>query len=88
MVLMSPREPLLVKSGCGCKIAPASLSELFVAAPIRGLPKAVLVGTETAHDAAVYKPCDSRALVGMPLNKLVLYVIGTPLGVGILSAAR
>ncbi|HEX6266744.1 MAG TPA: selenide, water dikinase SelD [Burkholderiales bacterium] len=49
--------------GCGCKIAPAVLSEILAAAPIRGLPKNLLVGTETADDAAVYRLNDSQALV-------------------------
>ncbi len=49
--------------GCGCKIAPAVLSELLAAMPIRGLPKELLVGTETADDAAVYKLNDTQALV-------------------------
>jgi selenide, water dikinase len=49
--------------GCGCKIAPAVLSEILAATPIRGLPKDLLVGTETADDAAVYRLNDSQALV-------------------------
>ena len=49
--------------GCGCKIAPAVLSEILSSTPIRGLPKALLVGTETADDAAVYKLNDTQALV-------------------------
>jgi selenide, water dikinase len=49
--------------GCGCKIAPAVLSEILAAAPIRGIPKELLVGTETADDAAVYKLNDTQALV-------------------------
>jgi len=49
--------------GCGCKIAPAVLSELLAATPIRRLPKELLVGTETADDAAVYKLNDTQALV-------------------------
>jgi selenide, water dikinase len=49
--------------GCGCKIAPAVLTELLAATPIRGLPKELLVGTETADDAAVYKLNDRQALV-------------------------
>ena len=49
--------------GCGCKIAPAVLSELLAATPIRGLPNELLVGTETADDAAVYKLNDTQALV-------------------------
>jgi selenide,water dikinase len=49
--------------GCGCKIAPAVLSELLAATPIRGLPKELMVGTETADDAAVYRLNDNQALV-------------------------
>jgi selenide,water dikinase len=49
--------------GCGCKIAPAILSEILDATPIRGLPKELLVGTETADDAAVYRLNDTQALV-------------------------
>src|SRR5213596_2409343 len=49
--------------GCGCKIAPAILSDILAASPVRGLPQELLVGTETADDAAVYKLNDSQALV-------------------------
>src|SRR4030081_367514 len=49
--------------GCGCKIAPAVLTEILASTPIRGLPKELLVGTETADDAAVYRLNDSQALV-------------------------
>jgi len=49
--------------GCGCKIAPAALAEILASTPIRGLPAALLVGTETADDAAVYRLNDSQALV-------------------------
>jgi selenide,water dikinase len=49
--------------GCGCKIAPAILTEILASTPIRGLPKELLVGTETADDAAVYRLNDTQALV-------------------------
>src|ERR1051325_1625310 len=49
--------------GCGCKIARAILSEILAASPISGLPKDLLVGTETADDAAVYRLNDTQALV-------------------------
>jgi selenide, water dikinase len=49
--------------GCGCKIAPAVLSEILSSTPIRGLPKALLVGSETSDDAAVYRLNDTQALV-------------------------
>jgi selenide, water dikinase len=49
--------------GCGCKIAPAVLSQILASTPIRGLPQDLLVGTETADDAAVYRLNDEQALV-------------------------
>jgi selenide,water dikinase len=50
--------------GCGCKIAPAVLSEILASSGLKGaLPKDLLVGTETADDAAVYRLNDSQALV-------------------------
>ncbi|HEX6689749.1 MAG TPA: selenide, water dikinase SelD [Burkholderiales bacterium] len=50
--------------GCGCKIAPAVLSEILASSGISGaLPKDLMVGTETADDAAVYRLNGSQALV-------------------------
>src|SRR3954447_15772369 len=49
--------------GCGCKIAPAVLSEILAATPIRGLPKDLLVGLETADEGAVYRLNDTQAIV-------------------------
>src|SRR3954466_178152 len=49
--------------GCGCKIAPAILSEILSASRTRGLPRELLVGTGTADDAAVYRLNDTQALV-------------------------
>jgi len=50
--------------GCGCKIAPAVLSEILASSQIKGVfPRDLLVGTETADDAAVYRLNDTQALV-------------------------
>ncbi|HMX16145.1 MAG TPA: selenide, water dikinase SelD [Rhodocyclaceae bacterium] len=49
--------------GCGCKIAPAVLSRLLAESPLRSLPADLLVGTETADDAAVYRFNDTQAVV-------------------------
>jgi len=49
--------------GCGCKIAPAVLSEILSQGPARTLPKALLVGIESSDDAAVYKLNDTQAIV-------------------------
>jgi selenide,water dikinase len=49
--------------GCGCKIAPAVLSEILAKAPMRGLPPALMVGIESSDDAAVYRLNDEQAIV-------------------------
>ena len=49
--------------GCGCKIAPGVLSEILRG--VRGwpVPKELMVGIETADDAAVYRLNDEQALI-------------------------
>lgn len=49
--------------GCGCKIAPGVLSEILKSTSAMPLPKELLVGIETADDAAVYKLNDTQALI-------------------------
>jgi selenide,water dikinase len=49
--------------GCGCKIAPAVLSEILSQGAARTVPKALLVGIESSDDAAVYKLNDTQAIV-------------------------
>ena len=49
--------------GCGCKIAPAILSQLISQTPLANLPADLLVGVETADDAAVYRLNDQQAVV-------------------------
>ncbi|HJW02014.1 MAG TPA: selenide, water dikinase SelD [Azospira sp.] len=49
--------------GCGCKIAPAVLSQILAASPAALIPPELLVGTESSDDAAVYKLNDEQALV-------------------------
>ncbi len=49
--------------GCGCKIAPGVLSEILRGARGLPVPKELLVGIETADDAAVYKLNDTQALI-------------------------
>ncbi len=49
--------------GCGCKIAPAALSEILAKTPARSLPEALLVGIESSDGPAVYKLNDSQAIV-------------------------
>ena len=49
--------------GCGCKIAPAVLSEIIAASALKTIPKDLLVGIETSDDAAVYRLNDEQAIV-------------------------
>jgi selenide,water dikinase len=50
--------------GCGCKIAPGVLAELLARqAPLIPASADLLVGTETADDAAVYRLNDEQAIV-------------------------
>ena len=68
--LASPAIPRLTSlshgGGCGCKIAPGILSEILKNSanlPGFNLPKELLVGIETADDAAVYQLNDEQALI-------------------------
>src|SRR3970040_50006 len=72
--------------GCGCKIAPAVLSELLASTPIRGLPKELMVGTETADDAAVYKLNDTQALVAT--TDFFTPIVDDPYDVGRIAATN
>jgi selenide, water dikinase len=49
--------------GCGCKIAPGVLSEILKSTKSMAIPPQLLVGIETADDAAVYQLNDEQALI-------------------------
>src|ERR1035437_9857065 len=51
--------------GCGCKISPAVLAEILAQSPAASMvmPKALLVGSETSDDAAVYQLNAEQAIV-------------------------
>ena len=49
--------------GCGCKIAPGVLSEILRHSGAGILPPELMVGIETADDAAVYRLNDEQALI-------------------------
>ena len=49
--------------GCGCKIAPGVLAEILKNSSGFPIPEKLLVGIETADDAAVYKLNDEQALI-------------------------
>jgi selenide,water dikinase len=49
--------------GCGCKLSPKVLAEIIARTPAAGTFADLLVGTETADDAAVWRLNDTQALV-------------------------
>jgi selenide, water dikinase len=49
--------------GCGCKIAPGVLSEILKGTAAMVIPPQLLVGIETADDAAVYQINDEQAII-------------------------
>jgi selenide,water dikinase len=63
----APTEPRLTSlshgGGCGCKIAPGVLSEILKGTAAMPVPQELLVGIETADDAAVYRLNDEQALI-------------------------
>ena len=62
-----PGEPRLSSlshgGGCGCKIAPGVLSEILRNSGGGVIPPELMVGIETADDAAVYRLNDDQALI-------------------------
>ncbi len=62
-----PVEPRLTSlshgGGCGCKIAPGVLAQILKGTTAMPMPKELLVGIETADDAAVYQLNDEQALI-------------------------
>jgi selenide, water dikinase len=64
---MKASEPRLTSlshgGGCGCKIAPGVLSEILKDTARLPVPPELLVGIETADDAAVYRLNDEQALI-------------------------
>lgn len=67
MTTAPPTQPRLTSlshgGGCGCKIAPGVLSEILKGTAAMPIPKELLVGIETADDAAVYQLNDEQALI-------------------------
>ncbi|HEY8972628.1 MAG TPA: selenide, water dikinase SelD [Burkholderiaceae bacterium] len=66
--LMNPLAPLRLTSfshggGCGCKIAPGVLSQILKNQAGGLIPPELMVGIETADDAAVYRLNDQQALI-------------------------
>lgn len=72
--------------GCGCKLSPAVLRELLAELPVgRAFPD-LLVGIETADDAAVYRLSDTQALVAT--TDFFMPIVDDPRDFGRIAAAN
>lgn len=72
--------------GCGCKIAPAVLQQILSKAENPIMPKALLVGIETADDAAVYQINDTQAIVAT--TDFFMPIVDDPFDFGRIAATN
>jgi selenide,water dikinase len=72
--------------GCGCKIAPAVLRELLSKSAPGVLPPELLVGVETADDAAVYRINASQAIVAT--TDFFMPIVDEPFDFGAIAATN
>ena len=72
--------------GCGCKIAPGILSEILKNSSGFPVPKELLVGIETADDAAVYKLNDEQALIAT--TDFFMPIVDDPFDFGRIAATN
>jgi selenide,water dikinase len=72
--------------GCGCKIAPGVLSDILKSTHAMPLPKELLVGIETADDAAVYKLNDEQALIAT--TDFFMPIVDDPFDFGRIAATN
>jgi len=73
--------------GCGCKIAPGVLAELMSKSALpRQLFPQLLVGTETADDAAVYQINDEQAIVAT--TDFFMPIVDDPFDFGRIAATN
>jgi selenide, water dikinase len=85
-----PAEPRLTSlshgGGCGCKIAPGLLSEILKGTSMLPVPKELLVGIETADDAAVYQLNDEQALIAT--TDFFMPIVDDPFDFGRIAATN
>jgi selenide,water dikinase len=72
--------------GCGCKIAPAVLTELLRGIPAAAPVAALLVGRETGDDAAVYRLNDEQAIVAT--TDFFMPIVDDPFDFGRIAATN
>ena len=72
--------------GCGCKIAPGVLSEILKKSAGGIVPPQLLVGIETADDAAVYQLNDEQALIAT--TDFFMPIVDDPFDFGRIAATN
>jgi selenide,water dikinase len=72
--------------GCGCKIAPAVLSQIIAKSSTGMLPKELLVGIETADDAAVWQLNEHQAVVAT--TDFFMPIVDDPFDFGAIAATN
>ena len=72
--------------GCGCKIAPAVLSEMLSHMPAAKPFANLMVGTETADDAAVWRLNDQQALIAT--TDFFMPIVDDPFDFGRIAATN
>jgi len=72
--------------GCGCKIAPGVLSEILKNSNRMPVPPELLVGIETADDAAVYQLNDEQALIAT--TDFFMPIVDDPFDFGRIAATN
>jgi selenide,water dikinase len=72
--------------GCGCKIAPGVLSEILKGTTALPVPPQLLVGIETADDAAVYQLNDEQALIAT--TDFFMPIVDDPFDFGRIAATN
>lgn len=85
-----PTEPRLTSlshgGGCGCKIAPGVLSQILKTTTAMPLPPELLVGIETADDAAVYQLNAEQALIAT--TDFFMPIVDDPFDFGRIAATN
>ena len=72
--------------GCGCKIAPGVLSNILKSSAPGFLPPQLMVGIETADDAAVWKLNDEQALIAT--TDFFMPIVDDPFDFGRIAATN
>ena len=72
--------------GCGCKIAPGVLAEILKDTARLPVPPELLVGIETADDAAVYQLNDEQALIAT--TDFFMPIVDDPFDFGRIAATN